>query len=465
MVSLTCSAARNTGVPCPTRARRALPCIERGELSRAAVDELVASVAAIDPDRPLTIGRSSEATVWLHVGAARGDQAVRLVPEAHGAHAAGQRNAVIRPRRPASALGAIYTAALGAAEAFKYTAQVRPARRVLHRHLRFCPVTLSSDLAAAPLFTAPIELALTLVGIGAIGTGVARILSELEVFGRVLAVDSERFASENRGTYSLGGAAEVNARPTKVELATATLTRFDVISFPHRVEELPAAIDRQNAPWLPLVVSGLDTPEARRETQRLWPDRLVDAATGDTMLGLHEHAYGRGPCMRCFFPETHGGPSAAQWLSEITGLPVALLVHGDEILRDEHLTDLTSDERAKLVQHLGNPVCGLARTFGLTDLDSGDYQPSAPFISLQAASLAIGRVLAYKLDLDGQPNFVQYDGLYGPQTAALDTMQPVADCYCQTRSPTIKKVRLLRSGYCPAGSGTRSPTGSTANSI
>ena len=195
------------------------------------------------------------------------------------------------------------------------------------------------------------------------------------------------------------------------------------------------------------------------------PTVSLTLPTGDTMLGLHEHVYGRGPCMRCFFPETRSGPSAAQRLSKITGLPVALLASGDEILRDEHLVDLTSDERAKLVQHLGNPVCGLARTFGLTDLDAGDYQPSASFISLQAASLAIGRVLAYKLDIDGQPNFVQYDGLYGPQTAALDTMQPVADCYCQTHSPTIKKVRLLRSGYCPAGSGTRSPTGSTANSI
>ncbi len=303
-------------------------------------------------------------------------------------------------------------------------ARVRPARRVLHRHLRFCPVTLSSDLAAAPLLTAPIELALTLVGIGAIGTGVARILSELDVFGRVLAVDCERLASENRGTYSLGGVAEVNARPTKVELAEATLTRFDVIPFPHRVEELPAAIDRQNAPWLPLVVSGLDTPEARRETQRLWPDRLVDAATGDTMLGLHEHAYGRGPCTRCFFPETRDGPSAAQRLSEITGLPVALLVPAARSCVTSISTISPPTSEPSSSRHLGNPVCGLARTFGLTDLDAADYQPSAPFISLQAASLAIGRVLAHKLDLNGQPNFVQYDGLYGPQTATLDTMQP-----------------------------------------
>ena len=162
--------------------------------------------------------------------------------------------------------------------------------------------------------------------------------------------------------------------------------------------------------------------------------------------------------MSCFFPETHNGPSAAQRLSEITGLPAALLAAGDEILRDEHLADLTADQQAKLVQHLGNPVCGLARALGLTDLDAGDYQPSAPFISLQAASLAIGRVLAYKFNLDGQPNLVQYDGLYGPQTATLDTMQPLADCYCQTHSTTIKKVRTLRAGYRTTSPGTHPPT-------
>jgi hypothetical protein len=40
--------------------------------------------------------------------------------------------------RRASALGAIYTAAPGAAEAFKYTATILSARRVPHRHLRIC---------------------------------------------------------------------------------------------------------------------------------------------------------------------------------------------------------------------------------------------------------------------------------------------------------------------------------------
>jgi hypothetical protein len=182
------------------------------------------------------------------------------------------------------------------------------------------------------------------------------------------------------------------------------------------VEELPAAIDRGDLPWFPLVVSGLDTAEARRATQRIWPDCLIDAATGDTMVGLHEHLHGLGPCMFCFFPEDRGGPSAAERLSTITGLPVDLLARGDEILREEHLGRVSKKQRTLLLQHLGKPVCGLARAIGgLTTLGADDYRPSVPFISLQAASLALGRLLAHDFDFAPLPNLVQYDGLFGPQ--------------------------------------------------
>ena len=418
--------------------------LERDGLPRAALDEIAAAVSAIDPERPLSIARGRGATVRLHVGAGRADEAVRVVPEAHGAHVAGLRSAVIQVRRPASALGGIYAAALGAAEAFKYTAQVRRERRVLHRHLRFCPVTLSSDLGAAPMLARPLELELTLVGVGAIGTGVVLIISELDASGRLLVVDHESFAAENRGTYSLGGAAEVAAAPPKVALAQAALARFDVLPFPYPVENLPAAIDRGEMPRFPLVLSGLDTPEARRATQRLWPDRLIDAATGETMLGLHEHVHGAGPCMICFFPEARGGASAVERLSEISGLPVELLARGDEILREEHLDGITAEQRAQLVQHLGKPVCGLARALGLTALDGGDYRPSVPFVSLQAASLAVGRLLARELGVVTLQNLVQYDGLFGPQTATLEQMRATPGCYCQTHAGTIEKVRALR---------------------
>ena len=57
----------------------------------------------------------------------RDARAVRIVPEGYGAHIAGLSTAVIRPDRPGNAIGAIYTAALGAAEAFKRTARCYPA--------------------------------------------------------------------------------------------------------------------------------------------------------------------------------------------------------------------------------------------------------------------------------------------------------------------------------------------------
>ena len=44
---------------------------------------IAAAVSVIDPERPLKIGRASNATARLHVGTGRGDETTRLVPEAH----------------------------------------------------------------------------------------------------------------------------------------------------------------------------------------------------------------------------------------------------------------------------------------------------------------------------------------------------------------------------------------------
>lgn len=435
--------------------------LEPSGLSSTVVDELAASVSAIDPARALTIGRAREATVRLHIGTGRGDEAIRLLPEAHGAHIAGQRTVVIRPQRPASALGAIYTAALAAAETFKYAARVQGHRRVIHRHLRFCPVTLSNDLSRAPMSSRSLELALTLVGIGAIGTGIVLILSELNASGLIVVVDYEQFKRENRGTYSLGAEAEAESEPEKVALAHAALTDFEVVKFPYRVENLPAAIDEGEVPWTALVLSGLDSAEARRATQRLWPDHLIDAATGDTMLGLHEYRHASGPCMMCLFPPERSGPSAAARMAQITGLPVELLARGDDLLREEHLGGVSEEQRAVLLEHVGKPICGLARAIGLTSLDSGGFRPSVPFVSLQAASLAVGRLLVGESIGHTPANFVQYDALFGPQAATLERRAVTRDCYCQTNQQTIARVRTLRRDS-PAGSRACQPAGRAA---
>jgi hypothetical protein len=418
--------------------------LEADGLRTGEVDELAAAVTAIDPKRPLRIGRASDPTVRLHIGTGLADQAIRLFPDGHGAHVASRRRAVIRPVAAASAIGSICTAALGAAEAFKYTARVQPQRRVLHRHLRFCPVTLSSDLSRAAALSLPGELELTLVGIGAIGTGVVLILSELWSSGLIVVVDYERFKRENRGTYSMGGEAEAASEPEKVALAQAALTGFDVIPFGHPVQELPGAIDAGTVPATATVIAGLDSAEARRATQRLWPERLIDAGTGETMLGLHEHVAGAGPCMMCFFPQERSGPSGASRVSELTGLPVELLAVGERILTSEHLRGVSPAQQELLREQVGKPVCGLARAVGLSTLDSGGFRPSVPFISLQAAALAVGALMAQRPAGQSAPNLVQYDGLFGPQAATLETRAVTRGCYCQTHAKTIEAVQALR---------------------
>jgi hypothetical protein len=421
--------------------------LEREGLPGASVDQLAEAVQAIDPDRPLAIVNhlADTPTARLHVGP-MAEHAVRLVPEGYGAHIAGQRTAVIRPGRPGNAVGAVYAAALGAAEAFKQTAQVLPRRRVLHGHLRFCPVTLTPSLAAAPDLPPELELELALIGIGAIGTGIVLLLDAMRATGRLLAVDYQRFQPENRGTYSLGGAAEVQAAPWKTDIANAVLEqRFNITAFRGRAEQLPAAIDTgTDVPWFRTVLTALDTEEARRAAQRLWPDRLIDAGTGDTMLGIHDHEHAAGPCMICFFPPDRPGPSGAHRLADRTGLTVERAQRGDAPLTREDLAGLTAEQRQLLTPHIGQPVCGLAHAIELTELDDAGYRPSIPFVSLQAACLSIGRMISTKLGIAPAGNLVQYDALIGPQTGTIVRKNQRPGCYCQSRADTIERLRGIR---------------------
>ncbi len=418
----------------------------RDRLPTRIVDALLAACAAVDPTRPLRVARRApdDLTARVHVGPSLPGQGIRVVPDGCGAHLVGARTAVIRPARAGNALGAIYAAALGAGEVFKHTARVVTRRRVVHRHLRFCPVTLSTDLSRSPALQGPMLLGLALIGIGAIGTGIVLILSELDAAGTILAVDRQRYALENRGTYALGGTAEAESAPWKVDLAQQTLPRFDVIPFPEPVDALVKAIDSGRAPWLPLVLTALDSAEARRDAQRLWPDRLIDAATGDTMLGLCDHRHGVDPCMMCAFPVRRDEPSGVERVAERLGLPVELLASAETVLTEHHLAGLTESQRSRLTPHLGKPMCGLARAVGLTELDADGFMPSIPFVSLQAACLSVGRLLATHLDVDTPGNFVQYDSLIGPQTASIETMRKWQGCGCTTRARAIETVRAGR---------------------
>lgn len=305
-------------------------------------------------------------------------------------------------------------------------------------------MTLSPDLYAAPDLPDRMILDLSIVGLGAIGTGITLLLEALPAEGRIVAVDRQKLGRENLGTYSLGGVSDVAGAKWKADIAAEVLKGFDVLPIHEPVDELIRAIDRREVPWSPTVLTALDSPEARRDAQRLWPDRLIDAATGETMLGLHDHRHGVDPCMWCVFPVDRQSPSGADAVAERLGLSPHALADADAVLTQRHLQGKTEEQRRLLQPHVGTPMCGLARATGLTSLGSNDYMPSVPFVSLQAACLSVGRLIAEYQGTQPSANLVQYDGLFGPQAATVQMMRWKQDCICTTRASMIEMVRQSR---------------------
>jgi hypothetical protein len=379
----------------------------------------------------------------LHVHVGREGRAdLHAAPVHHGATVAKRP---LPATGPASGLGAVTCAALATGEIFKRIAPIRPDRARAYDEFTWCPVTLGPEPESAPLLDRPPDLDIALIGLGAVGTATTRILGLLGATGHASVVDPERFTIENVGTYSLGERDDARRRIWKTHLAHRVLSgSMSVETHEVPVEEFIERIDAGRARWPALALTGLDSVNARREAQMLWPLRLLDAATGDTMCGLHDVGRTDRACLRCLFPVVTGGPNAAQRLADRLGIDALVLRDGDQPLRLEHIAHLDENRRHALLAEVGKPICGLAQAAGLTELPSHDYRPSVPFVSQQAACLAVGRLVADELGLS-RATFVQYDTLTGPDAGTFEQREPLASCYCQQRVGIVARLRAMRS--------------------
>lgn len=413
-------------------------------LDRATIDAVIEVGATIDPDRSVSVRRPTADDITVAIAAVAPDGMLRAVPDLHGARLA--RVGFLRQSRVPSGLGVHSTAAAIAGEVFKAAARIQgPRARQLDRW-SFCPVLLSDDPGQGPTLPPDWRLYGMLLGLGAIGTATAKILAAMPVEGQLDLVDPQRFAPENVGTYALGGVREAVEQPNKTVLVGAALRSFATRHHQSYAADLPALVDQGGLAWPMYLLTGLDSPAARRDAQRLWPDVLIDGGTGDTMIGLHvAHEAGR-PCMACFFPD-RGVPvrPVAADLAAATTLPRELLVQGQRLLGEEDLLLADEDRRAKLRQHVGKPICGLASAYGLTDLPDEGYRPAVPFVAMAAAVLVVGRLVAIVTGAEPAANFVQYDTLVGADLRTADRRRGRPGCDCDTRRAIVGRVRAMRS--------------------
>lgn len=403
---------------------------------------MVAKANAVAPSTPVSTGPAPADAVRVHVGAHAGPGTIVVLGDRHGMRLAVDGSELHQSSAP-NALGVMSASAFAEAEVFKRVVQPVSHRVVYPDRLAFCPVTLGDDPARAPLLPRSWSPRLGLVGNGAVGTAHARVLGGLDTTDpSAVTVDPQTYARENVGTYSLGTSDDARANTPKVILVERALEGWDVRRVQEEADTAIAALEADGHGWPRVVLTGLDSTEARRSAQSLWPVELIDAATGDTAVGLH-HVVGGGPCLRCFFPEIVGGHSAAEALAVEFGLPIELVMQGARVLVETDIAGLPADQRERLRPHLGKPICGLADAARLTGTDD-EYRPSIPFVSQQAACLGVGRLIASAVGLTGLPNFVQYDALIGPQSVTHQRRSARPDCYCQQRRATVRALRAAR---------------------
>jgi hypothetical protein len=409
-------------------------------LSAPLIADLVAAVNSIDPSRSVAVSNVGTTTCAVHVGVERRGKAIRAVPEGHGGHLVVDPDIELSPTRPPSGLGVVFTASLATTELFKDAAVVQE-RRVRRLPITsFCPVSLSSDLEAAPDLPTETTVQLALLGVGAVGTAVVSILSQLPISGAILLADRQTFARENIGTYSQGGVQDIGR--SKIELAVEHLDNWDIHSHFGDVDELPRLIDEGTFPWPDVVINALDSSEARHSGQRLWSSRLIDVGTSYAVVGLRD-LIPEGPCLQCVLPLRKSGSSSLEQLAEITGLDVGYIAV-DAPLELEAILNLPPEQRSRLEPLVGTPRCGLASAFGWSSLDSGGYQPSIPFVAQQAACLAIGRLVAHLTAVSTVQTEVLYDTLLGPGQLHVEALRSNPDCYCQVHAQRIEAIRRSR---------------------
>lgn len=306
----------------------------------------------------------------------------------------------------------------------------------------------------SPALPAKPKLAAALQGgAGAVGQASVDVLVGTGTAGDLTVVDDGRVDDpSNLNRSVLATEADLRALAEKVSLTERRAAGSDlrVEGVPRRIEEVVADVEAGLRPYPQLVLSAVDNREARWALQDLWPDLVLEGATGDTMAQVFRHAQGRPTaCLRCLHPADTGDAheSYLARMAAATGLDVERIAQGlaDPGMRIEATDVVAADgaSRELLAENVGRDMCGflvdaerLLTTAGPAPLLSVAFTSylAGTFLAGEAIKAAVGLrtslVGRFQIDplatLDPPPPFVQ---------------APAPECYCQRRRRVVQAIR------------------------
>lgn len=310
------------------------------------------------------------------------------------------------------------------------------------------------------------DLEAALVGLGSIGGAAAWTLAHsAEVSGVLDLVDDDRLDLRNVPRATLATYVAAAARRSKVAEAEALLRRSAGPTGRSTMAMWRAWLAGREPGPLPLILSAVDSVDARRQIQDAVPFGLVNAACHPSIVMVSGHRTGTGPCVYCLHvPSVLDAESTTTaFLQRATNLSArvvqehrvnstpltAVILRGIEKHRRLGAGALANFEGRTLDElHREHLMYGWVPAGG----DAEGTAVAAAFVTALAGALLAGEAIKhanmalhpYRLGPDSSTRYIE-DVLAPTAKVGLDSPQrwPGSECLCQSS----RRQRLLAQRY------------------
>ncbi len=356
-------------------------------------------------------------------------------------------------------MAALMAASMGVAEVFKRLVGVpsEVASTIESAELSLFDFVATAD-SPGPELPASISLPNTLLtGAGALSNGIALLLSQLPVEGRLRIIDKQDYGVENFGTCVLLEREGWLNNAKAERLASWLLHNSKLVASGEKalIGEAISSGALTDA-TADLVLNGLDDVQARRDTQRLWPSVIIDGGISAVGAAVTQHrlAYQDLACLLCWFEEPKTDEKQRQ--SRTTGLQVSSLANLERKLTGEDVRTAFEDKRDWLreCQQQSKTICSVIAEAEMKERlgveASRGFRPSVPFVATASAALVVSEAVK-AICFPDAPVVSQFQigNLFlGPESSVRVRRKPTAGCRCVLHR---RLLRSLRTGHALTG--------------